>query len=121
MGIFGMGRLQIFCLLAPLVVYGEDDGAVVEKRNVHHTSQHGHTHIQFGNSGVHHVVAPVALVPHHQVHHVSSSPLVRVPQHHAHTQERQCCVSDLDDPQTALPPSLPSSLPVSLSLSLPLC
>ena len=34
---------------------GEDDGAVVEKRNVHHTSQHGHTHIQFGNSGVHHV------------------------------------------------------------------
>merc|ERR1712212_131990 len=84
MGIFGMGRLQIFCLLAPLVVYGEDDGAVVEKRNVHHTSQYGHTHIQFGNSGVHHVVAPVALVPHHQVHHVSSSPLVRVPQHHAH-------------------------------------
>merc|ERR1712212_343373 len=84
MGIFGMGRLQIFCLLAPLVVYGEDDGAVVEKRNVHHTSQHGHTHIQFGNSGVHHVAASVALVPHHQVHHVSSSPLVRVPQHHAH-------------------------------------
>jgi len=78
-----MGRLQIFCLLAPLVV-GEDDGAVVEKRNVHHTSQHGHTHIQFGNSGVHHVAAPVALVPHHQVHHVSSSSLVRVPQHHAH-------------------------------------
>merc|ERR1719430_2690753 len=63
-----MGRLQIFCLLVPLVV-GEDDGAVVEKRNVHHTSQHGHTHIQFGNSGVHHVAA---------------SPLVRVPQHHAH-------------------------------------
>merc|ERR1719209_2183003 len=73
-----MVRLQV-----PLVV-GEDDGAVVEKRNVYHTSQHGHTHIQFGNSGVHHVAAPVALVPHHQVHHVSASPLVRVPQHHAH-------------------------------------
>merc|ERR1711936_1189579 len=58
--IFNMGRLQILCLLAPLVV-GDDDGAVVDKRNVHHTSQHGHTHIQFGNSGVRQVAAPVAL------------------------------------------------------------